>query len=374
MRRDTDGGEPIEERANFRHLRYTNCWEDAAVVCAALEPLRGARCLSIASAGDNTLSLLARGAAEVLAVDLSPAQLALFELKRAGFAALDHDELLAFLGARDQSQAERASVFAAALRPRLGPAARAYWDAQPRAIRTGVLHAGRLEAYFRLFRNGVLPLAHSRATVAALLAPRDAALRERFHREVWDTWTWRTLCRLFFARGPLGRLGRDPEFFRHVDGAVGGPLLERARHALAVLPTHDNPYLSYILTGRFGAALPDYLRPEWHEAIRASLGRVSVCRASLEAVLATVPAHRFDAFNLSDVPEYMDLGAYHALLEAVARSAAPGARVAYWNLLAPRRRPAALGHCLDERLERAQALHARAQAPFYRALVLEVAR
>ncbi len=91
---------PIRERASFTRLRYANCWEDADILVRALAPLEGARCLSIASAGDNSFSLLARGAAHVLAVDLSPAQIALVALKAAAFRGLDHGALLEFLGVR----------------------------------------------------------------------------------------------------------------------------------------------------------------------------------------------------------------------------------------------------------------------------------
>ena len=46
------------------------------MVAEALAPLAGARCLSIASGGDNTFSILARRPASVLAIDVNPAQLA----------------------------------------------------------------------------------------------------------------------------------------------------------------------------------------------------------------------------------------------------------------------------------------------------------
>src|SRR5262252_7862567 len=101
-------------------VRYANCWEDAAVVSAGLAPLEGARCLSIASAGDNALNLLAGGAAEVLAVDLNPAQLAVVELKAACFAGLSHGETVRFLGAAGPGEdAQRLATYRA-LRGRLG--------------------------------------------------------------------------------------------------------------------------------------------------------------------------------------------------------------------------------------------------------------
>ena len=362
---------PIQSRASFDELRYANCWEDAAIVARALEPMEGARCLSIASAGDNTLSLLARGAGEVWAVDVSPAQLALVELKMAAFRHLEHPELLSFLGVRPSTT--RGAAYES-LRGTLSPGARAFWDGHTELVHEGVVHAGRLERYFRIFRRLVLPLVHSHRTVAALLTARSPEERERFYVNVWDRWQWRLLFRVFFSRTVMGRLGRDPEFFREVHGAVAAPILDRTRRGFTELPTEDNPYLRYVLTGHFGPTLPDYLRPERHEAIRRGLDRVRLIQAPVEEALLQVPPGSVDAFNLSNVAEYMPLRGYHRLLGAVRRAAAPGARVAYWNLLAPRRRPARMGSWLEERAEAARGLHAAARTFFYDALVLEVVR
>ncbi len=63
------------------------------MLCDALLPAPGKRMLAIASAGDNAFALLA-GGAEVVAVDLSAAQLALVELKRAAIRQLDNDTVL----------------------------------------------------------------------------------------------------------------------------------------------------------------------------------------------------------------------------------------------------------------------------------------
>jgi S-adenosylmethionine-diacylglycerol 3-amino-3-carboxypropyl transferase len=96
-------GHYIDERADFGIIRYANCWEDADVLCAALQPAPGKRILSIASAGDNSLALLADGS-EVVAADLSPVQLACVELRMAAFRELNYDETLAFLGVRESTQ------------------------------------------------------------------------------------------------------------------------------------------------------------------------------------------------------------------------------------------------------------------------------
>lgn len=361
----------IGQRASFAEIRYANCWEDANVLVKGLAPLAGARCLSIASAGDNTLSLLAGGAASVLAVDLSPAQLALVELKMAAFRRLAYPELLGFLGVHACSS--RSEMYAE-LRDSLGEAARAFWNARGHAIAKGVVHCGRLESYFGIFRRCVLPLIHGRATVELLFEPRNREERERFFEERWNTWRWRLLVHLFFGRCVMGRLGRDPEFFRYAEGPVAEQMLARSRHAITALPPHANPYLRYLFTGGFGPTLPHYLRPQHYLGIRNGLDRVRLLRGAVEEVARQLQPASIDAFNLSDVAEYMDLAGYHLLLERLRVVAAPRARLVYWNLLAPRRRPDSMRQWLATRERRAHRLCAQARAFFYRELVLEVVR
>jgi len=363
--------ERIEERARFDLIRYANVWEDAGVLCAALRPGPGRRFLSIASAGDNAFALLAAGA-QVVAADLSPAQLALVELKRAAIRRLGHREALAFLGLRPS--ADRRPVYEQ-LEHDLSEGAREFWRADEAALVNGVVHHGRFESYFRLFRERVLPLVHRRATVLSLLAERDAGERRRFYEEVWDNLRWRLLFRLFFSRFAMGRLGRDPEFFRYVEGSVAERILARARYALTALPTHDNPYLEYILTGNFARNLPFYLTADAFAAVKRNLDGLTLHLGPIDEAAA---AHRdgpqgngFDGFNLSDLFEYVDREASEAIYGRLLATARPGARFAYWNMLVPRRRPeehAARVRSLDQE---AGALFARDLAFFYSAFVLE---
>jgi S-adenosylmethionine-diacylglycerol 3-amino-3-carboxypropyl transferase len=159
-----------------------------------------------------------------------------------------------------------------------------------------------------------------------------------------------------------------------VDGPVGSRILARARHALTARPVHGNAYLRYILTGSFGEVLPDYLRPERHAAIRDGLRRLSLREGTLEEVLPGLPSSVLDAFNLSDVGEYLSPAAFHALLREVRRTARSGARIAWWDLLAPREHPRDLDAALDHRAAESAALSERARTFFYSRFVLEVAR
>jgi S-adenosylmethionine-diacylglycerol 3-amino-3-carboxypropyl transferase len=354
----------IEERADFGHIRYASVWEDADILVPALCPGPGRRMLSIASGGDNAFALLAEGA-EVVAADLSPAQLAIVELKVAAFRELDHNALLAFLGV--QAVADRPATFAK-LEGQLSDGAREFFRANPEAVADGIIHAGKFERYFHLFRKRVLPLCHSKRRVAALLEPRDREGREAFYTTVWDNWRWRLLFRVFFSRFVMGRLGRDPEFFRYVEGSVADRILSRARHALTVLPTHGNPYLTYILTGNYSAdALPRYLRPEYHDAIRSGLSRLTLHHGLIQAA----PGGPFDGFNLSDIFEYLNPELCREVYGALLDQAASGARFAYWNMLVPRQCPKELADRVRLQQELSDTLFAQDLAFFYRAFVVE---
>ncbi len=353
----------IEARASFELIRYANCWEDADVLCAALGPREGTRILSIASGGDNSLALAAAGA-RVVAADLSPAQLALVGLKMAAIRRLERDEALAFLGVRPS--AERPAQFAA-LAGDLTPAARAYWAGRPEAVAAGVVHGGRFEDYFALFRTRVLPLVHRRRTVLALLEERDEAGRTEFYERTWNNLRWRLLFRLFFSRFAMGRLGRDPEFFRYVEGSVAERILERTRYALTRLPTHENPYVEYILTGNFARRQPRYLEPAPFAALKERLGNVTLHLGPVEEAAAAHGGEGFDGFNLSDVFEYLDEATSRRIFAAMVAVARPGARLAYWNMLVPRACPTELGRGVRPLAEEAADLFARDRAFFYSA-------
>jgi S-adenosylmethionine-diacylglycerol 3-amino-3-carboxypropyl transferase len=358
-------------RADFSDIRYAQVWEDADVLLEGLDVRPGHVCLSIASAGDNALALLTRGPARVVAIDLSPAQLACLELRVAAYRELQHPELLELMGSRPS--ARRAALYARC-RPGLSTDARGFWDARPKAIAGGIGDAGKFERYFDVFRRRVLPLVHRRARVEALLERRDRADRFRFYAEEWDSWRWRLLFRLFFSRTVMGRLGRDPEFFRYVEGDVAGRILDRTKHALTELDPSENPYMHWILTGTHGAALPCALREESFAPIRANLDRLEWRRTSIEAYLADGAAETFDRFNLSDLFEYVSIDHYHRLLGAIARASRPSARLAYWNMLAPRQRPAEMADRISPLTERAAHLHMRDRAFFYSAFRLEEVR
>jgi S-adenosylmethionine-diacylglycerol 3-amino-3-carboxypropyl transferase len=351
-------------------LRYAQCWEDADVLIAALAPRPGGTYVAIASAGDNALAMLAAQPARVIALDREPAQLAALALRVAAYRRLSHAELLGLIGSRPHD--DRLALYARC-RPALDGDARAFWDARPAAIRGGIGGAGRFEGYLSLFRRALLPAIHAPGTVRALLNCTGAE-RARFYDERWDSVRWRLVFRAFFARPAMSALGRDPRFFAHADGPVAERLLARVARSLRDDDAGANPYLRWILTGTHGPELPLALREESFDAIRANLDRLEIRRCSLEAFVHDYDGPEIDGWNLSDVFEYVDGEAYATLLARVASISAPRARLAYWNMLVPRRRPETLAPFLVSREDVAAPLRARDRVPFYADFVVEEAR
>jgi len=352
----------VATRARFSGIRYAQCWEDADVLLEALAIRDGDRCLSIGSGGDNTLSMLACAPGDVLAVDLSPAQVACLELKAAGFRVLQHAALLELAGIAPS--ARRRDLYRQ-VRAALSPPSREYWDAHVSLIERGLAAAGKFEGYFALFRRWVLPLIHSRSRVAELFAPRDQAGRRAFYAHRWNNCRWRALFRLFFSRPVMGRLGRDPAFFDYVEGDVATPLLRRAEHGFVDLDPSCNPYLQWIAFGRYVTALPHVWRRENFEPIRNHVDRLRMEVASIEAALAAAADRSIDRFNLSDIFEYISPAGCETAFDDIARCGRRGGRVAYWNMLAPRRRPQRLAARLQTQDELSARLHERAMTIFY---------
>jgi len=358
-----------------RSLLYSQCWEDVDVARAALRIRPGATVLAIAAAGDNVLALLQDDPGRVLAVDVNPSQTALVGLKIAAIRGLaDADQVRGFLGGAPRS--DRLDVYGR-IRPTLTPDARCYWDANAAMIEGGVIHAGRFERYLAAFRHAVLPIVPGRRAVRDMLRATSLADQRRVYEQAWDSRRWRLVFRLCFSRSLLECFGRDRAFFAQCEMQdIGDHYLSRARYALTNVPISGNPYLTYMLSGRFGTGrrAPDYLDPSIQSMVSDRADRIEIRTSSLDAALGTLPSDSVDAFYLSDVFELSAPEEYAATLAEVARVGRPGARICYWNNLVPRQRPDALAAEILRHPDEARSLHAQDRAFLYSGLVVESVR
>lgn len=316
-------------------LMFTQSWEDPACDLAALAPIAGGTLVAITSGGDNALGFLIANPARIVTVDLNPAQTYLLELKMACFRKLTHPEMLEFLGVRPPV---RARTLYQAVRDDLGATAQGYWDEHQDWFDQGLLIRGGFERYFAMLRGALRFIVGSRRMERLFtLRPEQ---QPAFYEQEWNTWRWRAFVRVGCSRYVLGnRL--DPSWFEHAEGvdSFGAHFSRLATHVIAELPARTNYFLAQIFLGRYvdEQQVPEYLRPEHFQTIRARLDRIEVVTADVADALAALPAASVDAFALSNVFEYSPPAIFDRARHEVLRSARPGARVALRNLLAPRR-------------------------------------
>jgi S-adenosylmethionine-diacylglycerol 3-amino-3-carboxypropyl transferase len=365
----------IQERPVFQRIVYSQCWEDPVVATEGLELGTEDDLLCLTSAGDNVLALSLARPRSITALDFSAAQNALLELKIAALRTLSWREYVSFLGARPSE--DRVTTYRERVRRELRDEVRAYFDASHELLAGGVIHGGRFQRYLRLFRTKVLPLIHGRATVEEFMTIVDRDERERYYARSWDNRRWRALFTFFFGRAMMGRLGRDPAFFKYVDRRnIGAEFLRRARWAMVETSPRENHFLQYALLGRYPDMehAPLYLRESSFETLRETTNDIRIVRSDLESHLSTLEPGALSALYLSDLFEWVSAEHHETMLRAIAAVARAGARLVYWNLLVPRSRPDSLADLIEAHPERARALHQRDLAWVYGSFHVESVR
>jgi S-adenosylmethionine-diacylglycerol 3-amino-3-carboxypropyl transferase len=350
-------------------LLYSNCWEDAKVVTQALNIKSDNTYLSIASAGDNSLVMLANAPRFVLAVDKNPAQIACLDLKRAAIEHLSYSDTLAFLGITDSNS--RLPIYRR-IRNALSRFARRFWDTRPADIEHGVIHAGITERNFKRFRQLVLPLAISIRDRQQLLSDLPAVARRQLCDAVCSRLRFRYSMRTVFSRAMIAqfKIGAYSTFYHAENGTLAKTIVERVRQGLCAPGAHDNPFLTYIMTGSYGHTLPYYLKKQIFHRIKENINALRLFPGTILQALDRYRTHQFDGFNLSDIFEYMDRTEFHACVQQLLARASTGARLVYWNTLQSRDASQCFGDRLKTVDDLADILFQKNKSFFYDSLVI----
>ena len=306
--------------------------EDERTESAALG-LPGGRVLSIASAGDMPLSLLALGAEHVTAIDISPGQIALAELKRASVLALPADDASRFLGFRAARSGER-ELWMRAVEPRLPAAVQTFWRQHRSAALGGAIRAGRFEQYIGVIRRLTSPLLRRRfdALCRADTLQAQAALFDELLDRPW----LRRLFEVAFDPRVYAERGLDRRGLRHAspDQSPGVRFFARFRDMCVSTPASENHLLQLITLGEVidARALPAYLTTEGADAVRARSDSLELRVASIFDAIVAAPLHTFDRFHLSNMPDWLSGAEFERLLSLIAERAARPARVVWRDL------------------------------------------
>jgi S-adenosylmethionine-diacylglycerol 3-amino-3-carboxypropyl transferase len=323
----------------LRRLVYTQIWEDPVADLAALRLPIGSTIVTLSSGGCNALSYLTARPAQVYAVDLNEAHLALVKLKLAGLRAFsDYSDFWQFFGAANSPA--NSDLYRERLRPLLDAQARAYWD------KRNIVGRPR-HAYFTngFYRHGMLGrfigLAHFAAKLlgidpAILLngkpdAPSRIEALDRLDRVFRSP-----LVRLMTATPALlFSLGIPPR--QRALLGDGAPLNEVLHTRLLRLvdghPNETNYFAWQALhrgyVGPGDRCLPPYLQRRQYECMRNGAGLIIPHHASLQQFLEGLPAREVDAVILLDSQDWMATDEIQALWNAIDRAGSDNVRIIF---------------------------------------------
>lgn len=373
----------------FSGLVYPVIWEDPRVDLDALEITPQSRIVTIASGGCNALAYLAAGPAQVFAVDLNSAHVALARLKLEAFRRIeDHGRLVSLLASA--SDRRNVEIYDRQLAPWLDRATRAYWEA-----RDG-LGRRRIEGFARGFhRTGLLGRFIGLAHATARLHGRDprAMMRARtrveqraiFEAELAPLFGKPIVRWALGCRAGLYGLGIPPAQYEALLAEadhMADIVLERLRRLACDFDLADNPFGWVAFNRGFArdglGPNPLYLEPGNFERIRSRLDHVSVELVSFTEFLARQPVTSLDRFVLLDAQDWMGDQDVSCLWAEITRVARPGARVIFRtagrDTILPGRLPPNILDRWNYDARRSTALHARDRSAIYGGFHLYVLR
>jgi S-adenosylmethionine-diacylglycerol 3-amino-3-carboxypropyl transferase len=319
------------KNVDFNVLRYATCWEDAHVLDKTLSIMTGDKVLSICSGGDNSFILLKGNPTLLVAVDISPVQLYLTELKMVIIYKYDHAEVLEFLGYNDCKH--RLNMYKE-ISHELSKEAFLHWEANHAMIERGLIHEGKFEKYLRAFAKYIVPLIHSKKEIDGLLREKSEVDQALYFDKVWDTFLWRSFFKVFFSRYVMGKFGRDPQFLKEVNVDVATYIRSKADSHMKSVLAQNNLFLHYCLKGGFGHYLPEYLLKENFYDVKSNLGKMKLHLGFVQDVFNVYGS--FDKMNLSNIFEYMNQPTFEDISRKIISHLNPEGRVAYLNLMVER--------------------------------------
>ncbi len=324
----------IEDYAKFDIIRYAQVWEDAEILIEALQINEKDKILSIASAGENAISMLTKNPNKIYAIDLNLNQMACTEFKKIAYKFLDYDECMKLIGVFECNN--RIELYNK-IKEELTENTKKYFDKNIDIIKQGIINAGKFEHYFNIFGQKVLPLIHNKKIRQELLKSKTREERIEFYNKIWNNFRWRALFKIFFSRTVMGKLGRDKAFFRYVNVNVAEHILERTKYAITELDTSQNSYLHYIINGKYDNVLPVAYRKENFETIKKNIDNLILLTENVETFIEREDVDYISKYNLSDIFEYMDNSQMCKIIEKIFTKSPSKTRIVYWNMLADKR-------------------------------------
>jgi len=328
-----------KDQVSLFKLVFTHNWEDPESDHAVLKIKKDDALMAITSGGCNVLGFLLFDPQIIYTLDINPTQSYLLELKVAAIKSLDFIAFTSFAGLRDSKN--RLEQYEK-IKPLLSEGARKYWDEQNKIIKNGFIMNGQFERFIKIAGKFIM-LLQGKKRVLGLFNEKSKQEQETYFDKIWNTKRFHYIFKILFNKRMLAKRGLVAEYFHFDDGSTSfsESFYKRAKNAFRDIPIKGNYFLSLYLLGKFqnDHEVPNYLKEENYEMIKAKLDRIKIITADAQGWLDSMPDLSIDCFALSNICELMSEKDTHRLFLGIHKTARKGARVIFRNLMIPREVP-----------------------------------
>ncbi len=348
--------------------------EDELTEAAALRIEDGV-VLSVASAGDTALSLLALGAREVIAVDISEPQLHLCRLKAAAVQCLDREDAAALLGFMDGSPSNRQRWLAECASD-LPAATGEFWHTHEDMLCSqGAIWCGRYEQFIRRMQLIVRPLL-GRGFGELLRCANAAEQRKLFDDRIGRPWL-HAFFRVAFHPRIFSPFGMDPQSLEHRQSSVslGDQYWAQFRSFCIDTPATLNPWLQMHTIGRVASfdAVPSYLTSPGFAKAKEGISRLRWVKCDLLAYVRDQLPPEVNKVHLSNLPDWFGAEGFEQILYELAGKLEPRSRLVWRYLHVNRPMPAELSRLVHIDDELGRRLREKDRFPFYGIVPAQIA-
>ncbi len=332
----------------FDALVYNQIWEDSRVDVAALALDGDSRVLTISSGGCNALNYLLENPQSVTAVDLNRQHIYLLNLKIAALGFLpQYEDFFSFFGFGTDSQ--NVARYRKFIAPELDAETRRFWETNSffgsfrNAARIGFFSRDGLynhsrNAYFLRFFHRFAHLFKLRPE-EILTAQNSKQQIELYQKNIAPFFDSKIIKLVGKLPITMFGLGIPPQQYDELKKDLrGGKTVidvyrERVRKLAVGFPISENYFAWQAFARKYDTenrrAVPDYLKPENYEKLKANVGRLTAKIGSITDEIKNQPRQTFNRFVLLDAQDWMNAETVKELWQTIADFGAKDSRIIF---------------------------------------------
>jgi S-adenosylmethionine-diacylglycerol 3-amino-3-carboxypropyl transferase len=331
-----------KDQVQLTELVFSQNWEDPICDHTALKIKSNDVVMAITSGACNVLGFLEFDPKEIHSIDINAAQSFLLELKICAMKSLTFEEFLCFSGL---TKCQNRMVLFEKFQSLLSLEALYFWNKNQKVLKKGFLMNGRYDKFVK-FAGKFLKIVQGKTRIDRLFEEKSLESQKEYYDKIWNTKRYRAIYKLLFNKYILARKGLSADYFHFDDGSssFAESFYKRAKNAFRDMPIKNNYFLSLYVRGKYASLkeVPEYMKEAPFNTIRPRLDRIHIHTIEAQNWIDTMEDNSIDCFALSNICELMSESETERLFKSVYRTAKPGARLIFRNLMIPREVPESL--------------------------------